>query len=72
MGVHARTLYTRRSPAFVMARLAYEPLTAPLIVTRDRLVAAPFRAIDMLNWSVDGYDDERAEQVLALRDEDIR
>jgi len=72
MGVHARTLYTRRSPAFAMARLAYEPLTAPLIVTRDRLVAVPFRAIDMLNWSVDAYEDERAEQVLAPRHEDIR
>ncbi len=72
MGVHARTLYARRSPAFAMARLAYEPLTAPLIVTRERLIAAPFRAIDMLNWSVDGYEDERAEHVVQLRDDDIR
>ena len=46
MGVHTRTLYARRSPAFEIARLAYEPLTAPLIVIRDRLVAATFRAID--------------------------
>lgn len=68
MGVHARTLYTRRSPAFAIARLAYEPLTAPLIVIRERVVAAPFRAIDMLVWSVDGYDEERAEHVPQLRD----
>jgi len=72
MGVHARTLYARRSPAFAVARLAYEPLTAPLIVTRERLVAAPFRAIDMLNWSIDTYEGDRAEHVLQLRDDDFR
>lgn len=68
MGVHARTLYARRSPAFEIARLAYEPLTAPLIVTRARVVAAPFQAMDMLIWSVDGYHEDRAEHVLQLRD----
>ena len=63
MGVHTRTLYARRSPAFEIARLAYEPLTAPLIVIRERVVAATFRAIDMANWSVDGYDEARAVDV---------
>ena len=63
MGVHTRTLYVRRSPVFEMARLAYEPLTAPLVVVRERVVAAPFRAIDMLNWSVDRYDEARAIDV---------
>ncbi len=60
MGVHTRTLYARRSPAFEIARLAYEPLTAPLIVVRERVVAATFRAIDMANWSLDVYDEARA------------
>jgi len=63
MGVHTRTLYARRSPAFEIARLAYEPLTAPLIVIRDRLVAATFRAIDMTHWSVDVYEETRAAGV---------
>jgi len=64
MGFHTRILFARRSPAFQIARLAYEPLTAPAVVVRDRLVAAPFRAIEMAVWSVDAYDEERAESAL--------
>lgn len=68
MGVHTRMLYARRSPLFEIARLAYEPLTAPLVVVRERLVAAPFRAIDMTHWSCDRYDEARAADVVSPRD----
>src|SRR5438477_10338456 len=56
-----RTLHARRSPAFTIARLTYEPLTAPLIVVRERLVAAPCRAIEVASWSLDPYVEARAE-----------
>jgi hypothetical protein len=70
MGKQTRALYARRSPVFMMARAAYEPLTAPLIVAQERLVAATFRAIDRVNWSVDDYDEEAAERIFAAPDLD--
>ena len=72
VGVHTRTLYARRSPAFEIARLAYEPLTAPLIVIRERLVAATFRAIDMAIWSLDSYDEARAVDVFSDPETPVR
>jgi hypothetical protein len=70
MGKQTRALYARRSPVFAMARAAYEPLTAPLIVAQERLIAATFRAIDRVNWSLDHYDEEAAERIFAISDFD--
>ena len=66
MGKQTRALYARRSPVFVMARAAYEPLTAPLIVAHERLVAATFRAIDRVNWSLDAYDEEGTARIFGV------
>ena len=63
MGAHTRALYSRHSPAFEIARLGYEPLTSPLIVIRERVIAATFRAIDMTHWSVDAYDETGAAAI---------